>query len=300
MIYTLTMNPSIDYIMELESLNAGTMNRSRNSYILPGGKGINVSSVLNALGAENTAILPVAGFTGEKLLALLEEKGIRYDAIKLEKGDTRINVKVLAKEETELNAKGPEVSKDALKELYKKTEYFKAGDVFILSGSVPGEMGSGFYKELIAFVRKNGVEVILDTIGEAFLKGLSEGPFLVKPNKEELEEAFQTEANTEDELVKLAKKVQDLGARNVLVSLGKEGAMLLTQEGEVLWQNAPGGKVINSVGAGDSMVAGFVAEYQKNGNVKMALKVAVAVGSASAFSKNLATKEEIDALIDKL
>lgn len=300
MIYTLTMNPSIDYIMELESLNAGTMNRSRNSYILPGGKGINVSSVLNALGAENTAILSVAGFTGEKLLALLEEKGIRYDAIKLEKGDTRINVKVLAKEETELNAKGPEVSKDALKDLYKKMESFKVGDVLILSGSVPGEIGSGFYKELIAFVRKNGVEVILDTIGEAFLKGLSEGPFLVKPNKEELEEALQTEANTEDELVRFAKKVQDLGARNVLVSLGKEGAMLLTQEGEVFWQNAPDGKVINSVGAGDSMVAGFVAEYQKNGNVKMALKMAVAAGSASAFSKNLATKEEIDALIDKL
>lgn len=296
MIYTLTMNPSLDYVMEMETLSVGKMNRSKNTYILPGGKGINVSTVLTNLGIENIAILQVAGFTGKKLLKLLKENQIRYDAMEIAGEDTRINVKVLCDMETELNAKGPALSDIEMEKMFCKLDALCENDILVLSGSIPSNMGTSFYETVMKRISKKGVKVVLDTIGEGFLKALPQAPFLVKPNQTELEEMFDKKAETIEEIILLAKKVQDMGAKNVLVSLGGEGAMLLTETGDVLFEKAPQGKVINTVGAGDSMVAGFLAEYTKTHDFAMALKMGIASGSASAFSKNLATKEEIDAL----
>lgn len=296
MIYTLTINPSLDYIMEMETLSVGKMNRSKHTYILPGGKGINVSIVLTNLGVENIAILPVCGFTGKKLLELLSESKIRYDAIEIEGDDTRMNVKVLGDMETELNAKGVALSETEVEKLLCKLEDLCDTDILVLSGSIPASLGASFYERVMKRVKKQGVNVVLDTIGEGFLNALPQAPFLVKPNQTELEEMFDKKAETMEELVLQAKKVQDMGAKNVLVSLGSKGAMLLTENGEVLFENAPKGKVVNTVGAGDSMVAGFLAAYVKAGDFAASLKMGIASGSASAFSKNLATKEEIDAL----
>ena len=300
MIYTLTLNPSLDYVMEMDNFTKGKMNRSKNAYLLPGGKGINVSCVLSALEMENTAILPVAGFTGEKLLQMLSKKGLSYEAVKLSEGDTRINVKVLGQEETELNAMGPSFSKEEKDCLMEKCEGLGMDDVLILSGSVPSDIGTAFYACIMERLKDKKVKVVLDTIGESFLKALSYKPFLVKPNAEELKELFGTGEADRNELISLAKKVREMGAENVLVSLGSEGAFLLKENGEVIYETAPKGRVMNTVGAGDSMVAGFVAGYLKSGDYPMALRMGIAAGSASAFSKNLATKEEIDALMKNL
>lgn len=300
MIYTLTINPSLDYVVEMDKLIVGEMNRSKNTYLLPGGKGINVSQVLKNLSIENVAILPVAGFTGEKLLHMLSEKEITYEAVRLKQGDTRINVKVLGQVETELNADGPDMTKDEKNALISKVESLSDDDYLILSGSVPKELGEYFYADLMSYLQEKKVRVILDTIGENFKNALAKKPFLVKPNKEELESLFNVKTDTDEALLELAKKVQKMGAENVLVSLGKDGAMLLTEDGNVFYAEAPKGKVVNTVGAGDSMVAGFVAEYTKSMDMEKALKWGIAAGSASAFSKNLASKEEIDALIGNL
>lgn len=300
MIYTLTINPSLDYVVEMDKLIVGEMNRSKNTYLLPGGKGINVSQVLKNLSIENVAILPVAGFTGEKLLHMLSEKGITYEAVRLKQGDTRINVKVLGQVETELNAGGPDMTKDEKNALISKVESLSDDDYLILSGSVPKGLGEYFYADLMSYLQEKKVRVILDTIGENFKNALAKKPFLVKPNKEELESLFNVKTDIGEALLELAKKVQKMGAENVLVSLGKDGAMLLTEDGNVFYAEAPKGKVVNTVGAGDSMVAGFVAEYTKSMDMEKALKWGIAAGSASAFSKNLASKEEIDALIGNI
>ena len=300
MIYTLTINPSLDYVVEMDKLIVGEMNRSKNTYLLPGGKGINVSQVLKNLSIENVAILPVAGFTGEKLLHMLSEKGITYEAVRLKQGDTRINVKVLGQVETELNADGPDMTEDEKNALISKVESLSDDDYLILSGSVPKKLGEYFYADLMSYLQEKKVRVILDTIGENFKNALAKKTFLVKPNKEELESLFNVKTDTDEALLELAKKVQKMGAENVLVSLGKDGAMLLTEDGNVFYAEAPKGKVVNTVGAGDSMVAGFVAEYTKSMEMEKALKWGIAAGSASAFSKNLASKEEIDALIGNL
>lgn len=297
MVYTLTINPSLDYIMEMEDFCVGKMNRSKNEYILPGGKGINVSQVLLQLGIDNVAILPVAGFTGEKLLAMLANNGIKSETVKINKGDTRINVKVLGKEETELNADGPSMESSEKSELFSKLEGLKAGDYLVLSGSVPKNLGSSFYAEIMEFLSRKKVSVVLDTIGENLKNALKWHPFLIKPNKEELESLFHEKVNNKEQVLCLAEKLIEMGAENVLVSLGKDGAILLTKEGVVYEKKAPEGIAINSVGAGDSMVAGFLAGFMKTNHMEMALKYGIAAGSASTFSKNLATKQEIDALL---
>lgn len=300
MIYTLTINPSLDYIMEMDELNVGKMNRSRDTYVLPGGKGINVSWVLTSLGIENVAVLPVAGFTGKKLLGLLSEKQITYDALFLKKGDTRINVKVLAGAETELNAPGPEISDEEQKALMEKLDKLSEGDCLVLSGSVPSSLGEQFYARIMEHLAHKNVKIVVDTIGENLKNALAQKPFLVKPNKEELEALFDTKTESPEELLKLAKEVQKMGAQNVSVSKGAEGAILLTEGRDVYEMAAPKGKVVNTVGSGDSMVAGFLAGYIQTGDMERALKWGIAAGSAGAFSKNLATKEEIDALMKNL
>ena len=300
MIYTLTMNPSLDYVMELEKLSVGEMNRSRASYLLPGGKGINVSHVLNNLGVENVAVLPVAGFTGEKMLQMLSCKGIESEAVHLSIGNTRINVKVLSGEETEINADGPEMTATETELLIGKLDRLKDGDYLVLSGSVPKSLGEQFYANVMKELQEKKIEVIVDTTGANFLNALPYKPFLIKPNQEELEVLMGQKADTQEKIWKLAKKVQEMGARNVLVSLGKDGAFLLTENGQRFSKKALKAEVVNTVGSGDSMVAGFLAGYIKTGDMEKALKWGIAAGSASAFSKKLATKEEIDALLEIL
>lgn len=300
MIYTLTINPSLDYVMEMDELNPGKMNRSKSEYILPGGKGINVSQVLSQLEVKNVAILPVAGFTGDKLLKMLSEKDIDSDAVFLKEGDTRINVKVLGGKETELNAGGPALSENEKADLMQKLERLQDGDYLVLSGSVPAALGNDFYAKMMESLQDKKVNVVVDTIGGNFRSALRKKPFLIKPNKEELEDFFETRAYTKEQLLCLAGQLREMGAKNVLLSLGPEGAMLLTEEGKVFERKAPKGTVINSVGSGDSMVAGFLAGYIKTKDMEIALKWGVAAGSAGAFSKNLATKEEIDALMEIL
>ena len=296
MIYTLTVNPSLDYIMEMDEICVGKMNRSKTEYMLPGGKGINVSQVLNELGVENIAILPVAGFTGEKLLDMLANKGIETNAIRLKEGDTRINVKVLGEKETELNAGGPKMEESEKKELFAKLEELKEGDYLVLSGSVPSNLGNSFYADIMEILSKKLVKVVVDTVGENLKNALQWKPFLIKPNVEELEDIFEEKVDSREKVLSLAVKLRIMGAENVLVSLGKEGALLLTSEDKCYEMDAPKGEVINSVGAGDSMVAGFLAGFMKTNDMEMALKLGIAAGSASAFSKKLATKQEIDAL----
>lgn len=300
MIYTLTVNPSLDYVMEFENLSLGKMNRSGANYLLPGGKGINVSDVLNSFGVENVAVIPVAGFTGDKLLQMLSQKAISYEALHLASGDTRINVKILSQSETELNADGPEITADDVKQLLDKLSLIKKEDYLVLSGSVPKKLGERFYAEIMEMVREKGAKVVVDTTGDNFFNTLPYKPFLVKPNKEELEMLMKQKADNEEEVLELAQKLQSMGAENVLVSLGSQGALLLTGEGQIFRQKAPVGKAVNTVGAGDSMVAGFLAGYVKTNDMETALKWGVVAGSASAFSKNLATKEEIDALMEIL
>ena len=300
MIYTLTINPSIDYVMEMDELKPGKMNRSKSTYMLPGGKGINVSTVLKRLGMENVAVLPIAGFSGEKLLEMISKENLSYDAFRLQEGDTRINVKVLGKNETELNAEGPSLTEEERKLFIEKFECLTEGDYLVLSGSVPKALGGQFYAAIMKKLHQRGVKIVVDTIGDNFVNALENKPFLVKPNKEELENLFAVKADTDEELLELAEKVQTMGAENVLVSLGDKGAFLVTKDNKVLQKNAPKGQAVNTVGAGDSMVAGFLAGYLKTGDMETALKWGIAAGSASAFSKNLATKEEIDALMKKL
>lgn len=300
MIYTLTINPSIDYVMEMDELKPGKMNRSKSTYMLPGGKGINVSTVLKRLGMENVAVLPIAGFSGEKLLEMISKENLSYDAFRLQEGDTRINVKVLGKNETELNAEGPSLTEEERELFIEKFECLTEGDYLVLSGSVPKALGGQFYAAIMKKLHQRGVKIVVDTIGDNFVNALENKPFLVKPNKEELENLFAVKADTDEELLELAKKVQTMGAENVLVSLGDKGAFLVTKDNKLLQKNAPKGQAVNTVGAGDSMVAGFLAGYLKTGDMETALKWGIAAGSASAFSKNLATKEEIDALMKKL
>ena len=300
MIYTLTINPSIDYVMEMDELKPGKMNRSKSTYMLPGGKGINVSTVLKRLGMENVAVLPIAGFSGEKLLEMISKENLSYDAFRLQEGDTRINVKVLGKNETELNAEGPSLTEEERELFIEKFECLTEGDYLVLSGSVPKALGGQFYAAIMKKLHQRGVKIVVDTIGDNFVNALENKPFLVKPNKEELENLFAVKADTDEELLELAKKVQTMGAENVLVSLGDKGAFLVTKDNKVLQKNAPKGQAVNTVGAGDSMVAGFLAGYLKTDDMETALKWGIAAGSASAFSKNLATKEEIDALMKKL
>lgn len=296
MIYTLTINPSLDYIMEMDEISVGKMNRSKTEYILPGGKGINVSQILNELGVENVAILPVAGFTGKKLLDMLANKGIETKAIQLKEGDTRINVKVLGDKETELNAGGPKMEESEKKELLAKLEELKEGDYLVLSGSVPSNLGNSFYAEIMELLNKKQVKVVVDTIGENLKNALQWNPFLIKPNVEELEDLFEEKIDSREKVLSLAVKLRIMGAENVLVSLGKEGALLLTSEDKCYEMEAPNSVVINSVGAGDSMVAGFLAGFMKTNDMETALKLGIAAGSASAFSKKMATRQEIDAL----
>lgn len=293
MIYTLTVNPSIDYIVHVDDFKLGLTNRTRSEKLLPGGKGINVSQVLMNLGVENTALGFVAGFTGDALVKELERRGIRQEFIRINKGMTRINVKLASIDGTEINGQGPDISESDLKKLMKRLDDLKDGDVLILAGSIPATIPGDLYRNIMERLQKKDILFVVDATKDLLTNVLEFHPFLIKPNNHELGEIFGVELSTRDSVVLYAKKLQEMGARNVLVSMASKGAVLVAEDGTIVSHKAPKGVLVNGVGAGDSMVAGFMAGYMKTGDYEYAYKMGASAGSASAFSEDLATEQEI-------
>ncbi|MFM9277798.1 1-phosphofructokinase [Paenibacillus jiagnxiensis] len=294
MIYTVTLNPSIDYIVEVEDVKLGGLNRMKRDLKLPGGKGINVSRVLKQLGAENTAIGFLGGFTGRFIDDKLREDSIRTDFVTVQ-GDTRINIKLKHGDETEINGLGPDISREEADALLRKLSELHEDDIVILSGSIPPSLGGDFYERLIGACRPAGAEFVIDTTGEALMKALVHKPLLVKPNHHELAELFGVELHTREEIAAYGRKLLEAGAKNVLISMAGEGALLITAD-KVYHATAPKGTVKNSVGAGDSMIAGFVGTYVLNSDPLEAFRTGVASGSATAFSDDLAVRSLIEQL----
>ncbi len=301
MIYTVTFNPAIDYVVRMSSdLLPGMTNRSDSEECYFGGKGINVSTILNNLGLKNTALGFTAGFTGKAIAESVSKRGILADFIELPKGISRINVKIKGREETEINAQGPVIPTDAQNRLMEKINTLKDGDMLILAGSIPNSLPSDVYEKIIALVSDRKIDVVVDATKDLLKNVLKYHPFLIKPNNHELGEMFGTALTTDAEIEAHARKLQEMGARNVLISMAGDGAMLISEDGEKYRIGVPKGKVSNSVGAGDSMVAGFIAGYLKTQKYEEALKMGTAAGSATAFSDDLATKEAIMELYNNL
>ena len=301
MIYTVTFNPAIDYVVRLDSpLQAGVVNRAAGEDCVLGGKGINVSGVLAELGVESTALGFIAGETGAWLERGLAAQGLHTDFIWLEQGMTRINVKIKADQETELNGAGPNIPESAMQALEAKLDALQKDDVLILAGSIPACLPQTTYERLLARLQGRGVRTVADATQNLLLKVLPYGPFLIKPNNHELSEIAGRELKTDEEIVTAAASLQAQGARNVLVSMAGDGALLLDETGAVHRIGCPKGKVVNSVGAGDSMVAGFVAGYLRTGEYGYALQLGTACGSATAFSVGLAKKEDIERLLETI
>lgn len=294
MIYTVTFNPALDYVMKVEKLRYDDINRTYGEELYYGGKGINVSVILSRLGMENTALGFKAGFTGEKLEELLKEEGINTDFIALKSGMTRINVKIKAETELDINAVGPPIEREEVDKLFEKIKNLKKGDVIVLAGSVPGALPADIYEKILSVTSQSGVEAVVDSTGDLLLNVLKYHPFLIKPNNFELGDLFGVKIKNEAEIEKYAKLLQEKGARNVLVSRGKEGATLVTEDGDVHTIGIIPGKPLNSVGCGDSMVAGFVAGYLNKRDYAYALKLGSACSNATAFSYGLADKAGID------
>lgn len=300
MIYTVTFNPALDYVMKVEKLRYDDINRTYGEELYYGGKGINVSVILSRLGMENTALGFKAGFTGEKLEELLKEEGINTDFIALKSGMTRINVKIKAETELDINAVGPPIEREEVNKLFEKIKNLKKGDVIVLAGSVPGALPADIYEKILSVTSQSGVEAVVDSTGDLLLNVLKYHPFLIKPNNFELGDLFGVKIKNEAEIEKYAKLLQEKGARNVLVSRGKEGATLVTEDGDVHTIGIIPGKPLNSVGCGDSMVAGFVAGYLNKRDYAYALKLGSACSNATAFSYGLADKAGIDDAFGRL
>lgn len=293
MIYTVTFNPSLDYIVSVEDFKLGITNRTSSELMLPGGKGINVSTVLGNLGIENTALGFAAGFTGEEIIRQVEHMGIRSDFIMVPDGISRINLKLKSIDGTEINGCGPEISEAAVAELMEKLEVLGEEDVLVLAGSIPSSMPDDIYRRILKRLQGRGVTAVVDATKDLLLNVLEYRPFLVKPNNHELGEIFQVELWDRKSVVSYARKLQEMGAQNVLVSMAGEGAVLAAQDGTVYETPAPEGTLVNGVGAGDSMVAGFLAGWMEKQDCRHAFYMGVSAGSASAFSERLATREEI-------
>lgn len=300
MIYTVTFNPAIDYVVKVPDLKLGSVNRTESDDVQLGGKGINVSVILNNLGVRNIALGFIAGFTGEKIKNKLEEEGIKTDFIELNKGLTRINVKIKANVETEINGTGPDIPQSAVDELFEKLSALKRGDMLILAGSIPKSMPDDIYEKIMERLSNKGIQFVVDATKDLLCNVLRYKPFLVKPNNFELEEIFDVKLDTDIDIIYYAKKLQEKGARNVLVSMGGKGAILIDENGKDYKMDPIKGDVKNTVGAGDSMVAGFVAGYIEKNDYNYALKFGSASGSATAFSLNLATKQEIMDILQKI
>ena len=300
MIYTVTFNPSLDYVVQAGELQPGRVNRTTEEHIYPGGKGNNVSVILSNLGHKSRALGFKAGFTGQQMERMLEEFGCYTDFIPLEDGLTRINVKVKAKEETEINGQGPVITEPAIEELFRKLDALEKGDVLVLAGSIPASMPDDMYSRIMERLEGRGVLFFVDATGALLRNVLKYHPFLIKPNNHELGELFGVRITAREEAVPYAVKLQEMGARNVLVSMAGEGAVLVAENGEVHSAPAPKGTLVNAVGSGDSMVAGFLAGWMERKDYRHAFYMGVAAGSASAFSENLASKTEILELYEKI
>ena len=279
--------------MSVDDFKLGLTNRTSSELILPGGKGTNVSTVLKNLGFESTALGFVAGFTGNEIVKRLNDMGIKSDFISIENGISRINLKLKSIDGTEINGAGPDISEEKVNQLMDKLNQLKEGDVLVLAGSIPSSMSDNIYRDIMADLKDRGVMIVVDATKDLLLNVLEYHPFLIKPNNHELGEIFDVKLTTREEVIPYGRKLQEKGARNVLVSMAGEGAVLIAEDGQVFDAPAPKGKLINGVGAGDSMVAGFVAGWIEKHNYEYAFHMGVASGSASAFSENLATKEEI-------
>ena len=300
MIYTITFNPALDYIVKMDEFNLGNVNRSNNEFVYAGGKGINVSIVLNNLGVKSKALGFIAGFTGDEIERRVREFGCDTEFIKLKEGMSRINVKIKADVESEINGGGPDISSEALEKLYAKLDTLTTGDILVLAGSIPKTMPTDIYERIMERLQEKDVKFIVDTTGESLLKVLKYNPFLIKPNHHELGELFGVKLNSKEEVIEYAKKLKDMGAQNVIISMAGDGAVLIDSNGGVTTSNVPKGVVKNSVGAGDSMVAGFIAGYLNSEKIEDGFKLGVATGSASAFSEGLATKDYVYDLLEQV
>lgn len=300
MIYTVTFNPSLDYIVSVNDFQLGLTNRTDSELILPGGKGINVSTILMNLGIDSTAFGFAAGFTGEEIIREVEAMGIRSDFIKIDSGISRINLKLKNIDGAEINGSGPEISEEKIEELLRKLDILGEGDILVLAGSIPASMPADMYSTIMERLQHKNVTFIVDATKDLLINVLKYKPFLIKPNNHELGELFDVKLTTREEVIPYGKKLQKQGARNVLISMAGEGAVLVAEDGSVYEAPAPKGTLVNAVGAGDSMVAGFTAGWIEKKDYRHAFYMGVSAGSASAFSEYLATKEEIMDLYEKV
>jgi 1-phosphofructokinase len=298
MIYTVTLNPSLDYVVDVDGFVLGRTNRAVSERLYAGGKGINVSFVLKNLGFESTALGFSAGFTGEEIKKQIQERGITENFITVLNGQSRINIKLRGQQETEINGMGPDIEKEHIQQLLKKLSVLSPGDYLVLAGSVPMKINNTIYYDILKTLDKKGIKAVVDTTGDLLLNVLKYHPFLIKPNIHELSELFSTEIKTKEEVVQYGLKLQDMGAQNVIVSMAGDGAVFICENGEIYKSEAPKGVVKNSVGAGDSMVAGFLAGFCETKDFAKAFKMGVCTGSASAFSEDLATKEQVRQVMD--
>ena len=300
MIFTVTFNPAIDYLIYVKGLSIGSIIRSEKEKIFFGGKGINVSLILRELGMESTAMGFIAGFTGNAIEQAICGEKIKTDFVRLRNGFTRINVKIRSDCETDINGQGPEIKKEEVDALLKKLESLKTGDMLVLAGSIPNTLPSDMYEKIMELLSGKGVRFVVDATKDLLLNSLKYHPFLIKPNNEELGEIFGVRIDTPDEAVKYAEKLREKGAVNVLISMGGKGAVLVDEHGKQYNIPAIRGKAVNTVGAGDSMIAGFIAGYMQKGDYGYALKLGTAAGGATAFSEGLAKRDEIFGLLDNM
>ena len=300
MIYTVTFNPSLDYVVQVEHFQGDAVNRTSEEHVYPGGKGNNVAVIASNLGMKSRALGFKAGFTGAAMEQMLQEFGCDTDFIALEEGVTRINVKVKSDDEFEINGQGPRIPDEKIRQLYEKLDALESGDVLVLSGSIPNTLPDDMYERIMERLAGTGVRISVDATKDLLMNVLKYHPFLIKPNNHELGEMFGVTLESDDEIAEYARKLQEMGARNVLVSMAGDGAILVTEDGSMLKQLPPAGEVVNSVGAGDSMVAGFLAGYLKTGSYEEALKLGTAAGSATAFTSWLADAGTVGELYKKL
>lgn len=300
MIYTLTLNPSIDYLVQMDHFIPGITNRTIDEMVDIGGKGINVSCILAQLGLDTTALGFTAGFTGEEIERQLQVKGIRTDMIRLKQGMSRINIKLRDSVESEINVRGPWIDSEDMERLMSKIMTLSDGDTLVMAGSVPGTAAEDTYEKILKALKGKKLRIVVDTANQQLLNCLSYHPFLIKPNRQELSELFHTDVNSEQITQQCARKLIEYGAENVLVSLGSDGAVLFAADGKIYRSGVLKGPVLNAVGAGDSMVAGFIAGFEGTGDYAAALRLGTACGNATAFSRGLADYAKITDVLDRL
>lgn len=300
MIYTVTFNPSLDYIVSVKDFRPGMTNRTSSELMLAGGKGINVSIVLGNLGIKSTALGFIAGFTGDEIVRRLHNGGINSEFIKINDGISRINIKLKSIDGTEINGQGPHIDSSHIEQLMNRLRRLESGDVLVLAGSIPAGISDNIYKDIMDMLKDKGVQIVVDATSRLLTNVLEYKPFFIKPNQHELGDIFNVTLNTQEEVIPYALELKKMGAVNVCVSMGGKGAILVADDGNVYKAKAPDGKLKNSVGAGDSLVAGFLSGWIEKKDYEYAFRKGVATGSASAFSERLATVGEVNMLIDKV